>query len=362
MQHQEQIYGCLMGIAVGDAVGLPLENLSRSRINRWLKDGPIKHRLILRMGLVSDDTEHSCLVGQSLIQSKEDPDLFGRDLAKRLKWWLAGLPAGTGRATAKACLKLWLGWNYQNAGMWSAGNGPPMRAPIIGVAVKDWRRAVELVQISSRITHSDPKATYGALAVAAVAHQVTYDPGNHPLDPDTVFNICRKWIQSTTQDESAAELTSLIALAVESVKQGETTREFAERNGMGKGVSGYTYHTVPAALHSCMRYPNDFRAALEELIRCGGDVDSTAAIAGGILGARLGSDSLPKDWVDGLIEWPRTKSWMSRLSDALAQSSKGEALTTKMPTINPLFDAKYSVLVCRFASRTTPVVTTVTLR
>jgi len=326
-----------MGIAVGDAVGLPLENISRSRINKWLKDGAIKHRLILRMGLVSDDTEHSCLVSQSLIQSKEDPELFGRDLAKRLKWWAAGLPAGTGRATAKACLKLWLGWNYQNAGMWSAGNGPSMRVPIIGVAVNDWQRAVKLTEISSRITHSDPKATYGALAVAAVAHQVTYEPSNRPLAPNNVLNVCRKWIQSITPDESTAELTSLIALAVESVKRGETTRQFAENNGMEKGVSGYTYHTVPAALHSCMRYPDSLRAALEELIRCGGDVDSTAAIAGGILGAKLGVDSLPKDWVDGLVEWPRTKKWMRRLSEALAQSSKGKALPTKMPTINPLF-------------------------
>ena len=337
MELQQQIYGCLMGIAIGDAVGLPLENLSRSRINKWLKAGPINHRFILRMGLVSDDTEHSCLVGQSLIQSKEDPERFGRDLAKRLKWWIAGLPAGTGRATAKACLKLWLGWNYKNAGMWSAGNGPPMRAPIIGVAVKDWQRAAELVEISSRITHSDPKATYGALAIAAVAHQVTYDPNNQPLDPDSVLDVCQKWIRAGSEDESAAELISLIATAVESVQRGETTREFAEKNGMEKGVTGYTYHTVPAALHSCMRYPTDIRAALEELIRCGGDVDSTAAIAGGILGAKLGVDNIPKDWQKGLIEWPRTKHWMSKLSNALAQSSQGETLSTKMPTINPLF-------------------------
>ena len=172
-----------------------------------------------------------------------------------------------------------------------------------------------------------------------MAHQVTYDPSNRPLDPDNVLNVCQQWIQAVFKEEPvskegpAAELISLIALAVESVKRGETTREFAAANGMGKGVSGYTYHTVPAALHSCMRYPDNFRTAVEELIRCGGDVDSTAAIAGGILGAT----NIPKDWSDGLIEWPRTKRWMKRLADVLAQSSKGEALSTKMPTINPLF-------------------------
>ncbi len=101
-------------------------------------------------------------------------------------------------------------------------------------------------------------------------------------------------------------------------------------------MTGYTYHTVPAALHACMRYPNDVQTAIEELIRCGGDVDSTAAIAGGILGARLGVQELPSDWVGGLIEWPRTQHWMKRLSQSLAESSAGVGASSEMPTINPI--------------------------
>lgn len=340
MELQQRIYGCLMGIAVGDSIGLPLENLSQSRINKWLGAGQVKHRLLFGYGLVSDDTEHSCLVGQSLICSKEDPDWFGRDLAGRLKWWLAGLPAGTGRATAKACLKLWLGVGYKKSGVWSAGNGPPMRAPILGVAVQDWRKAVELTRISSIITHSDPKATYGAIVIAAIAHSVARDVDDEALKPENVLAVCRQWLAQAVVgdelDQPAAELLGLIESAVDSAARGESTREFAASVGMEKGVSGYTFHTVPAAIHASVRYPNDFRAAIEELIRCGGDVDSTAAIAGGILGARLGASCLPSDWVNGLIEWPRTTRWMERLSHSLAESSLGGQLNTKMPIINPV--------------------------
>jgi ADP-ribosylglycohydrolase len=47
-------------------------------------------------------------------------------------------------------------------------------------------------------------------------------------------------------------------------------------------------HTVPVALHACFRYPDDVRTAVLETVHCGGDTDSTAAIVGGILGARVG--------------------------------------------------------------------------
>ncbi len=51
----------------------------------------------------------------------------------------------------------------------------------------------------------------------------------------------------------------------------------------------------------------------------GGDTDSVAAIAGAISGANLGSDKLPKEWLDGLAEWPRNKKWMQQLAQALSQ-------------------------------------------
>ena len=102
---QEQaILGCLLGTAIGDAVGLACEGLPRRRQARLFPhlDGP---HLLGRRGMVSDDTEHTCLVAQALIESGSDTDGFTHALARRLRWWLLGLPAGVGWATLRATLE-----------------------------------------------------------------------------------------------------------------------------------------------------------------------------------------------------------------------------------------------------------------
>ncbi|NND97523.1 MAG: ADP-ribosylglycohydrolase family protein [Pirellulaceae bacterium] len=343
MQFVDQIAGSLLGTAVGDAVGLPLENLSRRRLDAWLGNKPLRHRFLLGYAMVSDDTEHTCLVAQSLIRSGNDAENFGSDLARRLKWWLAGLPAGTGRATARACIRLWMGIDWRRSGVWSAGNGPAMRAAIIGVAMTDTQQAIKFTRASSQITHSDPKATYGALAIASLANHFA-----HRARDTTVFDglesMFARWINAN--DDDAAELMQLINAAIASARQGESTQEFAQQAGWERGVTGYTYQTVPVAVHACLRHPENFRAAIDGLVRCGGDVDSTAAIAGGILGAKLGEDGIPDDWLNPLIEWPRSKAWMRQLARVLADtrststdpadSLQSVSSNSEMPTINPL--------------------------
>src|SRR5262245_10229622 len=105
----EAAAGCLLGLAVGDALGLPLENLSPRRGARLFPHLD-RHQFIFRRGMFSDDTEHACMTAQALLTSGREVENFKRSLARRLRWWILGLPAGTGRATLKACVKLWLGW------------------------------------------------------------------------------------------------------------------------------------------------------------------------------------------------------------------------------------------------------------
>ena len=95
---------------------------------------------------------------------------FRWNFAWRLRFWLLALPAGVGFATLKAMLKLWLGVSSERSGVFSAGNGPAMRAAILGVVFDDRMMMQEFVRASTRITHTDPKAEYGALAVALAAN------------------------------------------------------------------------------------------------------------------------------------------------------------------------------------------------
>jgi len=161
MPQTESIIGCLLGTAVGDALGLPYEGLSRQRI-RKIAPKINDHRFIFGKGMVSDDTEHTCMVAQSLIVSGGEEKQF-----TQFKFWLLGLPAGIGFATLRGIVKLWIGFPAHCSGVFSAGNGAAMRSVIIGVCYGTVPgKLSELVKISTRLTHRDPKAEYGAMAVA----------------------------------------------------------------------------------------------------------------------------------------------------------------------------------------------------
>jgi len=66
MSNEKAIIGCILGTAVGDTLGLPYEGLSAARAQRLL-GSPERHRFFLRRGMISDDTEYTCMVAQSLL-------------------------------------------------------------------------------------------------------------------------------------------------------------------------------------------------------------------------------------------------------------------------------------------------------
>src|SRR5678815_3482952 len=107
---------------------------------------------------------------------------------------------------------------------------------------------------------------------------------------------------------------------LESVAAGESAAAYAEAIGCGSGVTGYMYHTVPVAIHVWLRHQNDYREALLEAVRLGGDTDTVAAIVGALVATRVGKRGIPAEWLENLWEWPRTPDWMERLGARLACS------------------------------------------
>ena len=304
--------GCLVGTAVGDALGLPAEGLSPQRQARLF--GTIdRHRFVLGRGMVSDDTEHTLMVAQAITVSAGEPEAFARALAHQMRIWFAMIPAGVGLATLRACLKLSVGVPPTRSGVFSAGNGPAMRAALLGVCFgDDPARLRALVRASSRMTHTDPRAEQGALAVALAAHLAA----SGTLD---TLTFSSRWHDLTADTEGGidGELQHGVAAACQSATEGnmQDTPAFAASLGLANGVSGYVCHTVPVALHAALRHPADFRAAIAGAIACGGDTDSVAAIVGGIVGAGVGTAGIPAAWRDGLAEWPRSIRWMEELAE-----------------------------------------------
>jgi len=270
--------------------------------------------------MISDDTEHSCMTAQALIVSAGEPDRFSQNFAWRLRWWLLSFPPAIGLATLRALFKLWAGCPPGKSGVFSAGNGPAMRSAILGVCYgEDLPRLRKLVKVSARITHTDPKAEWAALAVAAASH-LSFCGAATPQEFLAAF---RKAL-----DEDAAqaeEFLDLLNRAALSAARGESTESFAESLGLKAGVSGYCYHTVPVALQSWLRQPSDFSAVLSA-IRCGGDTDTVGAIVGGIIGARVGKEGIPPRWLERIWEWPRSTAWIEQVGERLAR-----VCTTSIP-------------------------------
>ena len=310
-RREDRLTGSLLGLAVGDALGLPMEGMSPRRAARVFR-GPLRHRLVLGRGMLSDDTEHACMTAQALLAARGDADRFARSLAWRLRWWLLGLPAAVGFGTLRAILKLWMGFPPRHSGVHSAGNGPAMRAPILGASFADDEAGLRAaVRASTRLTHRDARAEAGALAIAlATAAAVR--------SPDSTFDASALLAELRRASAGDEELSRALALAEENLQLGSTPRQFADALGLRGGISGYIHHTVPVALYCWLRAPGDFRAAITEVIALGGDTDTTAAIVGGMAGAHVGAAQLPTEWVGGLRDWPRSVSWLRRLGARLA--------------------------------------------
>ncbi|HVT10757.1 MAG TPA: ADP-ribosylglycohydrolase family protein [Fimbriimonadaceae bacterium] len=292
MDRADRLAGCLVGGAIGDALGLPLEGIRRERARRMFR-GDLRYRFLLGRGMVSDDTEHACIAALALARARNDDERFARYIASGLRAWLCTIPAGAGLATLKATLRLCVGVPPSRSGVRSAGNGPAMRAAIIGAAEDDPVRMRRLCDISSRITHTDPRALDGAYLVALAASA-------KPASPELATDC---W--------HLGEIEAALA-------SGKTPAEFADDLGLDKGVTGFVAHTVPMALYCAEWARGDFEKAIRAAAALGGDTDTLCAIVGGIVGARVGYSGLPDRWVRGLWEWPRSVSWMLRLVAALA--------------------------------------------
>lgn len=325
--HLDAIQGCILGTAAGDALGLPMEGLSKRRQQR-LFPALRPYSFILGRGMCSDDTEHTAMVAQALIASGGDPGAFGRSLGWRFRFWLLGLPAGIGSATLRAIVKLWFGFPPSKSGVFSAGNGPAMRSAILGVCFTDRQeRLRELVRVSTRITHTDPRAEAGALAVALAAglaaRRETRASAKEYVD----------YLRAFMGD--GHETVALACLIAESVEAAQKTEDFAATIGCENGVSGFVNHTVPVALHAWLSHPGNFEAALVSAIRCAGDTDTVAAVVGGIVGAAVGASAIPAAYRTRLWERPRSVKWLEELGRALAAAVESERAGKPVPISIP---------------------------
>ena len=302
------ILGALLGTAVGDALGLPYEGMSRERVRSF---GEIRHRFLGQRGMFSDDTEHTLMLAAAMHAHRQDVRAFQRNFAWKLRWWLLGLPAGVGLSTAKAILRLWIGFPPSKSGVRSAGNGAAMRSAIVGALwADDDAKRREFALAACRVTHTDPRAEESAILVAEAAALAA-----NRIPTTEALNRLRPFVTSEIMKEQFEVLEQTLS-------ENNSVSEFATRMGCGYGVSGFAPHTVAVALFAWLRHRDDFETAIRSVIECGGDTDTVAAITGGICGAEVGEKGIPTVWIDGICDWPRSVSHLREVAAALADNAK----------------------------------------
>jgi ADP-ribosylglycohydrolase len=303
--------GALYGLAVGDALGMPTQLLSRAEITeRWggllagFEPAPPGHPIAagIPAGAVTDDTEQAVLLGRLLVKGGGAVD--PTELAQALvRWERAMAERGSldllGPSTKRAVAAVLAGTPAEEAGASGDTNGAAMRIAPVGIAVplapashRQLSTIVDHVESVSRVTHNTGIALAGAAAVAAAVSAGVSGAG---IAEATALAIEAARIAADRGHWVAgADVAARIDWATRLVA-GRPEPEAADLIYTLVGTSLATQESVPAAFAVLAAVPdNPWRACLLAA-SLGGDCDTIAAMAGAIAGGCHGVTAFPPE-------------------------------------------------------------------
>src|SRR5450830_1545650 len=303
--------GAFYGLALGDALGMPTQSLSRAEIQARFgsittlvdagPDQPIAPNM--PAGSITDDTEQAILVGQLLIDGNGhiEPAL----LAERLIAWEAVMQAKgsqdlLGPSTKRAIEMILAGHSPEEAGRYGTTNGAAMRITPVGIAadVVDPQRFIKAVVQACQVTHNTTLGISSAAAVAAVV-----SAGINGMDLGEALNL---GMQIAQQAEShghwvaGGRIASRISWArTISVDSDKALLADLLYDVIGTSVASQESVVVSFALAQqvAIGEMNAFEA-LCLAASLGGDTDTIAAILGAMLGACLGMQCWPAAMIE----------------------------------------------------------------
>jgi len=258
----DRIAGCLLGGAVGDALGGVAER------------GGIS---------LSDDTQLTLATCEAILAAGR---VTPEQIAERFRQGFRRTEfTGLGSSTLKALRDLNAGAHWALAGRrgeMAAGNGAAMRVAPLAFALDpaDPDDRVTLRDVC-RITHHSDEAYIGALVVVLMIRRAVTTPAWEP-EPFLFRRVAEDIPDSRVRDRllEIAELPAGLPL-------GDLASQF--------GATGYVVHTVPLAMAAAVRItPESWETVLDEIVRTGGDADTIGSIAGQIAGTRLGLAGIPE--------------------------------------------------------------------
>lgn len=306
----ERIAGCLLGGAVGDGLGAPLEGLSRSDIRVVVpnptqlltqipdtgKRIPWKHAMGKPTTLVyTDDTQMAIALAEALCEQPAPQAAdYAASYAAHFQEWRG---YGRGARTIMQCLQHGVEWEEASTvafkdGSW--GNGAAMRVAPLGVhfaaLAPDALDTLDAYAEQSALpTHRHAVGIEGAQLIARATAQAA---ARGPVDPASSRTAFADDVFGALGVEHASDMMRPVLDAAHAAAAAGVLTTLP--NGIG------AHESVPTAIACYAAHPGNFAAAIGEAICLGGDCDTIAAMAGGIAGAHYGLPAIPPQWIEWL--------------------------------------------------------------
>ena len=304
-----QFRGCLLGGAVGDALGMPTEEGPSREPGQTIREACGVDRVegyldspnpdFLQAGQYTDDTQQTICLAETLLEAggQYHPLRFFDKLAAAVN----GKMRGVGPSTMRVLDALAAGQQRELlAGTFTSGvgtNGGAMRiAPVALLFHRDEERLRYEVMRATRVTHRHPAAVAGACVQAfLIASRV-----GQPVDSLDPVELRQKMVAFVTPvDAGLADLLD------------------REDPGRMPGRTCRVEDTVPPVVDAFLSCPDTWDEGVLAQVNSDGDTDTKASMLGSLLGVHHGIEAIPRRWIDGLENGHRGRDHICLLADAL---------------------------------------------
>ena len=304
--------GVMLGVVVGNLLGLPIEGRSRRQIQERYPQGVTEIRPAEMAKPMDDDPAQSVELAEALL---EGGDLVERFAARLVAWSLLN-GRGMGRTTRQSINQLKdkvpppvAAYAVYRAKGENAPNGGIMRCAPVAIAR---RRHPELLirdtADTCAVSHYAPASQWSCVIVNAVIAALLSGAA-----PDL-----KKLLEAAKADgcpDLAAEAqgAGVPTGFLENAMRGRTPPGDTKWMRGNRGPNGHTVLTMQAGLWAATT-PLNFEEALVALVNSGGDTDTNGALAGAVLGARYGASAIPLRWTSHVTQRERLADLADRLS------------------------------------------------
>lgn len=306
------IKSALFGVAIGDALGVPVEFESREAIS----ENPVLDMTgfgtyNLPPGTFSDDSSLTFCLAEALTEDF-DLDIIARNFVKwyyENYWTARGDVFDIGIATKQAIDKLARGVQAEHAGgidVSSNGNGSLMRIlPLVFYTIdKAIAERFEITKQISSITHGHIRSVISCFYYLEFARHIIRGTDKFEIYKKLQIEIFQFLNNISTNADEIMLFNRLL----------ENNIYELESNDISS--SGYVLHTLEASIW-CLLTTNNYHEAVLKAVNLGDDTDTTAAVSGGLAGLLYGFETIPKTWLNQLARKDDIEDLAERFADKI---------------------------------------------